>query len=750
MPWSHVVANEKFGFLITESGGGYSWFANSRENKLTTWSNDPIEDCPAEVLYVHDEQTGRVWLPLTSTDPATTTWARYGAGYARFVQEFDGLTQETTLSVDQAAAVKFVRLKLTNTSAKPRSLRVSYFAEWVLGVVREQTHLHLRTEFDPQSQAIFCRNPFHPDYPGQVAFLKVLGNVCGYSGDRASFFGRNGAWNSPAGLAAEELDRRTGSSFDPCAVVQTAVQVPPRQTVEVTFLLGSGDDEADARRILQKFSSPEVVTAAIHQNCDEWQAILTAVQVTTPNRALDLLMNQWLLYQVLCCRMWARSAFYQSGGAYGFRDQLQDSMAVVYSRPDLVREHLLRAAARQYRAGDVQHWWHPPQGKGTRTRFSDDLLWLPLAVSHYVRVTGDEQVLTESASFLDSPPLQPQEHERYEQPKTSNEAASLYEHCLRTIDRGLQFGSHGLPLMGCGDWNDGMNKVGEGGHGESVWVGWFLLVVIKEFLPLMRDRGDHTKAAEYEATVRDLRRALESQAWDGDWYRRAYFDDGTPLGSASNEECQIDSLAQTWAVFAEGDPERSRRAMQSAVKRLVDREHGLVLLFEPPFDKGAVDPGYIKGYLPGIRENGGQYTHAATWMIQALAELGETEEAISLLDLINPILHADSPAGVARYQVEPYVLAADVYGAAPHQGRGGWTWYTGSAAWLYRVILEKILGLQCTRTSQSLAPHVPDDWSGFEVVVRHDGASESLRWPAAEQRSAASRHSSGLPTSGGS
>ncbi|WP_254512986.1 GH36-type glycosyl hydrolase domain-containing protein [Anatilimnocola floriformis] len=733
MPWSHVVANEKLGFLITEAGGGYSWFANSRENKLTTWSNDPVEDCPAEVLYVQDETTGQIWTPMISS-PSATTWAHYGAGYARFTQANDGLQQETTLSIDQTEPVKIVRVKLTNNSSKPRSLRVSYFAEWVLGVVREQTHLHLRTDFDAGTQAVLCRNPFHPDYPNQVAFLKVLGSSSGYTADRAGFLGRHGSWAAPAGLNADELDRRTGTVLDPCAVVQSALQLAPRQTVEITFLLGSGDDEADARRILAKFNSPESAATAVRQNIEQWQKILTAVQVKTPNRSLDLLMNQWLLYQVLCCRMWARSAFYQSGGAYGFRDQLQDSMAVVYSRPDLMREHLLRAAARQYRAGDVQHWWHPPHGKGTRTRFSDDLLWLPLAVGHYVRVTGDDQVLAETVTFLDSPPLQPHEHERYEQPKVSNESASLYEHCLRTIDRGLQFGAHGLPLMGCGDWNDGMNKVGEGGKGESVWVGWFLLVVMDEFLPLMRERGDVTKATEYEATMRELRRALELHCWDGEWYRRAYFDDGSPLGSKQNDECQIDSLAQTWAVFAGGDPERARKGMQSAVKRLVDRQHGLVLLFEPPFDKGAMDPGYIKGYLPGIRENGGQYTHAATWMIQALAELGEADQALSLLDLINPILHADSPDKVARYQVEPYVLAADVYGAAPHQGRGGWTWYTGSASWLYRVILEKMLGLQATADGLSLAPHAPEMWAGFEITVQHNGGKQTLTWPNSAER----------------
>lgn len=731
MPWSHVVANEKAGFLVTESGGGYTWFGNSRENKLTTWCNDPISDPAAEFLYVQDEASREIWQQLApSTNDAITTWAHYGAGYARFVQQRSGLEQETLLSVDRSEPVKFIRLKLTNNSSQARSLRITYFAEVVLGVAREQTHLHLQTEFDVATQALFCRNPFHSEFPGQVAFLKVLGTTASYSTDRGTFLGRHGSHEQPAALqAGQPLDGRTGLALDPCAAVQTLINLPPRQTVEITFLFGAADDEAAARRLLEKFQSPAAVTSAIRDHLLSWQQVLTTVQVKTPNRSLDLLVNRWLLYQVLCCRMWARSAFYQAGGAFGFRDQLQDSMAVVYSRPDLMREHLLRAAARQYRAGDVQHWWHPPKGKGTRTRFSDDLLWLPFAVSHYLRVTGDNGVLDEAVSFVESTPFQPHEQERYEQPRVTAETASLYEHCLRTIDRGMQFGAHGLPLMGCGDWNDGMNKVGEEGHGESVWVGWFLLVLVEEFLPVMRSRGDAAKAEQYEAAVSELRRALELHAWDGQWYRRAYFDDGTPLGSITNEECQIDSLAQTWAVFANAEPARVRQAMQSAVRQLVDRKNGIVQLFTPPFDNGTVDPGYIKGYLPGIRENGGQYTHAATWMIQALAELGETEQALSLFDLINPIRHTNSPAGVARYQCEPYVIAADVYGVAPHQGRGGWTWYTGSASWLYRVVLEKLLGLQWTAEGLTLNPQVPDEWPGFEVVVQREGKTERLSWP---------------------
>jgi cyclic beta-1,2-glucan synthetase len=736
MPWSQVVANPRLGFLVTEAGGGYTWFENSRENKLTSWSNDPVSDPPGEVLYVHDEASGETWMPLASVyrpggtankSAESESWAHYGAGYARFIRHEATLSQEVLLSVAKEAPVKFIRLKLTNRSSQPKNLTVSYYAELVLGVSREQTQLHLQTEFDAANQAIFCRNPYHPEYAQQVAFLKSLSATSGYTTDRAEFLGRNGDWHRPRGLPAKQLEQRTGVGFDPGAVVQTRVALGPQQTAEVVFILGAAADDAEARQLLKQFNSPAAVEQATQEQLAEWEEILTTVQVKTPNRSLDLLLNRWLLYQVLCCRMWARSAFYQSGGAFGFRDQLQDSLALIYSRPLLVREHFLRAAARQYKQGDVQHWWHPPLGKGTRTRFSDDLLWLPFAVSHYVRVTGDQDVLNEVASFLESPPLQPHEHERYEQPKTSSESASLYEHCVRAIDRGLQFGPHGLPLMGCGDWNDGMNKVGEGGQGESVWVGWFLLVLIRDFLPLMQARGDSAKAQTFETAARELRAALELHAWDGEWYRRAYFDDGRPLGSAENDECQIDSLAQTWAVFANADENRARQGVHAAARRLVNRDAGIVLLFTPPFDKGELNPGYIKGYLPGIRENGGQYTHAATWLIQAFAEMGETQQAMSLFDLINPILHTRSREKVTHYQPEPYVIAADVYGVPPHAGRGGWTWYTGSAAWLYRVALEKILGLQIEAGSAVLKPQVPDSWQEFEVRVRYGRNNVTLR-----------------------
>ena len=734
MPWSQVVANERLGFLATESGGGYTWFENSRENKLTTWSNDPVSDSPSELLYVKDLDTKQTWLPFTclprtsnaTHDAVNEGWAKYGAGYAVFEKQDASWTQRVHLSVAESDPVKFIELKLTNRAPVRRNISVTYFAELVLGVTREQAHWHLQSTIDDDARALICRNPYHPEYSSQTVFVKSLEAISSYTADRAEFLGRNGSWEKPAGLRRSELMRRTGVGFDPCAALQVTASLEPGETRVFTFMLGAGRDEAEANALLKKYSTREAVDQAREASFSMWRTTLGRVQVKTPNRSLDILVNYWLIYQVLSCRMWGRSAFYQSGGAFGFRDQLQDSMAIVYSRPDLVRAHLLLAASRQFVQGDVQHWWHPPLGKGTRTRFSDDLLWLAFTTCHYVQVTRDAAVLDEVVPFLESPELKEHEIERYEMPRVSTESASLYEHCIRAMNKAMKFGVHGLPLMGCGDWNDGMNKVGEGGKGESVWVGWFLLVLIKKFEPVMRARGDDENLQRFQAISASLREALETQAWDGAWYRRAYFDDGSPLGSAQNDECQIDSLTQSWAVFADANAERSRGAMAEAVKRLVQVDAGLILLFTPPFDQGESDPGYIKGYLPGIRENGGQYTHAATWMIQALAQLGENEKAMELLNLINPINHTLTPEAVGRYQTEPYVIAADVYGVHPHEGRGGWTWYTGSAAWLYRVIVEKQLGLTVSGDDVSLEPHLPANWKEIEVTLTNP--PKSLKW----------------------
>ncbi len=722
MPWSNIMANPRLGCLVTESGGGYTWMQNSRENKLTTWANDPVSDPPSEILSLRDEATLEWWTPLSVSSlhehGEDESLVRHRQGATQFRSHSHGIAQVVTVAVATSEPVKFVLVSLQNQSGVPRQLSATYYVEWVLGVSREQTQLHIVTDIDSSAQAVMARNAYHPDYPDQAAFLRVVGPNSSFTADRQAFIGRNRDLWRPAAMAERTLSAQSGAGLDPCGAARSIISLQPGEMVEIAFVIGCGSDNNEATTLLQSYATIPAVQEAIAGALQQWDDILQTVEVKTPNRALDILVNRWLIYQTLSCRMWGRSAYYQSGGAYGFRDQLQDAMALVYSRPSLVREHLLRAAEHQYIEGDVQHWWHPPKGRGTRTRFSDDLLWLPFAVAHYVSITGDAAVLDEVVPFLQSPLLEPHEQERYELPQISSETGTLYEHCCRAIARGFRTGEHGLPLMGCGDWNDGMNKVGHDGRGESVWVGWFLLVLLDRFLPLMDARRDSVSADDYRHRAEALRTALETQAWDGEWYRRAYFDDGTPLGSHLNDECQIDSLTQSWAVMAGARTDRTEKAMAAAIERLVSTDARLIALFTPPFDKTALDPGYIKGYLPGVRENGGQYTHAALWLIQALALQGDGDGAMKLFDLINPIHHTETAEEVQTYQVEPYVMAADVYSVAPHTGRGGWTWYTGSASWTYRIAVESLLGMRMQREGISFSPRVPQDWSSFEVTVR--------------------------------
>jgi len=723
-PWINVIANPSFGFLVSESGGGYTWAGNSQSNRLTPWTNDPVADPPGEVIYLRDDVSGDLWTPTPLPLAAGPTLVRHGQGYTVFEQSGQGLAHELTLLVPPDASVKLFRLKIRNLEDRSRRLSAAFYAEWVLGTLRDQAPLQVLTEIDPESGALLARNPASMDFASRVAFADVNLRPRTLSADRTEFLGRNGSVAAPAALRREELSGRAGPALDPCAALLARFRLGPGEEKEIVFLLGQAADIDEARRLVRQYKEPGRTTHALTDAKRQWDDILGTVQVRTPNPALDLMLNRWLLYQTLACRIWGRSAFYQSGGAYGFRDQLQDVMALVHGDANEARAHILRAAARQFIEGDVQHWWHPPAGRGIRTRFSDDLLWLPLVVAHYVSTTGDRGILDENVPYLQGPLLKPEEEEEYGLPQPSDQSSTVFEHCVRAIDRSLRLGSHGLPLMGTGDWNDGMNKVGAGGKGESVWVAWFLLTILDRFIPLARARGEGERAERYRDEADRLRAAVEEHAWDGHWYRRAYFDDGTPLGSTVNDECRIDSLAQTWAVISgQADPRRAQEAMISVEKMLVRRADKLILLFTPPFDQGTLEPGYIKGYLPGIRENGGQYTHAATWVVQATAMLGQGTLAGELFDLLNPISHAATPEDVARYKVEPYVAVADNYGHPPHVGRGGWTWYTGSSGWLYRVGLENMLGFQRRGDLLAIHPCVPATWREFEITYRHGSAT---------------------------
>ncbi len=720
-PWVNVVANPAVGFVASEAGSGFTWTVNSQSNRLTPWSNDPVSDPPGEVVYLRDEETGEVWsptpLPVPSWEP---TLVRHGQGYTVYERNTHGLAHELTLFVPPEDPVKLIRLKVRAAgNERPRRLSATFYAEWVLGLNRDTAAMHVLTQVDDETGALLARNPFRIDFSGRVAFADVDRRPRTLTADRLAFLGRHGSPAAPAAMGRQELAERVGAAIDPCAAFQVHLEIRPGAEAEVVFLIGEADDVETARALVRRYREPGRAAQALQEIKDAWDKRLGTVQVRTPDPALDLLANRWLLYQVLACRYWGRSGFYQSGGAYGFRDQLQDVMALVHAAPDVTRAHILRAAARQFLEGDVQHWWHPPTGRGIRTRISDDPAWLPFVAGYYIDATGDAAILDEPVDYLEAPPLKPEQEDDYRLAAPAGRPGPLYEHCVKGLERVDHRGAHGLPLMGHGDWNDGMNLVGAGGKGESVWLAWFAIAVFRQFAGLAEARGDPARAADLRRRADELAAACEKSAWDGDWYRRAYFDDGTPLGSARSPACQIDSLAQTWAVLcAAADPEHARRAMEAALARLVDRQGRLILLFTPPFDAEPIDPGYIKGYLPGIRENGGQYTHAAAWVVQAFAALRRGRLAAELLTILNPIRHAEDPQGVETYKVEPYVVAGDVYSRPPHVGRGGWTWYTGSASWIYRTILESILGLRRHGDRLTIDPCIPPDWRDYEITYR--------------------------------
>jgi cyclic beta-1,2-glucan synthetase len=718
-PWTNIIANPSFGFQVTADGGGYSWWHNSRENQVSPWSNDPVADRPGEVFYVRDEESGAVWGPTAS--PTRVKGGRYqvhhGMGYSRFLSAANGIELDLLQFVPVEDPIKISRLTLRNTTQRTRRLSVTAYVEWVLGPSRAVTAPMIVTERD-SSGAILAHNPWNTSFGSYVAFAAMPGREVHVTADRREFLGRNGTLVRPAALARQQrLSGRVGAGLDPCAGLQSGMELHPGQSLEVVFLLGATETAEHVRQLLAAYAEADLdaVLAAVAR---QWDDVVGVTQVKTPDRSMDIMLNGWLLYQTLACRIWARAGFYQASGAFGFRDQLQDGMALVAVRPDLTRAHLIRAAGRQFPEGDVQHWWLPPSGQGVRTRISDDRVWLAYACSRYLQVTADTPVLDEAIPFLSGPQLGEHEHEAYFTPSVSETTASLYEHCALGLDDALATGRHGLPLIGTGDWNDGMSRVGEGGKGESVWLAWFLYTTLQQFAPVAEARGDMSRAQKWRDHAATLQASIEREAWDGGWYRRGYFDDGTPLGSVASSECRIDAIAQSWAVISgAAEPVRATQAMAALDDQLIRRHDGLALLFTPPFDRTPLDPGYIKGYPPGLRENGGQYTHAGTWSVIALALRGEGDKAGELFAMLNPINHSLTSADAYRYKVEPYVIAADIYSASGHVGRGGWTWYTGSAGWFYRAGSESILGLQHQGETLQIDPCIPRAWKRFEALI---------------------------------
>ena len=732
MPWINVLANEQFGGLVSETGAGATWARNSQVNRLTPWSNDPVSDPHGEALYLRDETDGAYWSPLPGPVPAACDYVvAHGFGYSRYQSRFGELEQTVTAFVARQAPLKCLRLQLRNHGSAARELSLFGYQQLVLGTLPPAAGA-IRSW--PAGEWLCAAQTGSGAFAGAVVYAGLLAegvtvqtrdSTC----DRASFIGPLGSARRPRALGEPVLDGRHGEGLDACFGQRLRFRLDAGQSAEFCLLLGEAADAESFEALTAGYGTPAALRAAEEEVRAWWRQSLSGLAVRTPSPEIDHLVNGWLPYQALACRIWARTAYYQSSGAYGFRDQLQDAGNLSLLWPERTRSQILLHARQQFVEGDVLHWWHePPLAAGLRTRFADDLLWLPQVTAAYLRATGDASVLDEPCRLLQAPPLKPGEDENYLTPSEAG-AASLYEHCCRALDRSLAVGAHGLPLMGTGDWNDGMNRVGREGRGESVWMGFFLYAILGEFVPIAEARGDHTRAARYHAHRAALQAAVNTAGWDGAWYRRAYYDNGSVMGSHDAAECRIDGLAQAWAVLSGAAPaERAAQAMDAAEAQLIDEEAGLLRLLTPPFVDTPEDPGYIKGYVAGVRENGGQYTHAACWMVAALAKLGRRERAARLLTRLSPLWHSRDAAAQARYRVEPYVIAADIYGAAPHIGRGGWTWYTGSAGWAWRVAVESVLGLSIEQGQWlCFAPCVPDEWPGYTLDYRHPASGGEYR-----------------------
>jgi len=720
-PWVNVLANPNFGTIVSENGPTYTWSNNAHEFRLTPWNNDPVSDSSGEAFYIRDEETGHFWSPTPSPVCGIGPYvSRHGFGYSVYEHTEGGIRSELWVYVATDASIKFSVLKVRNVSDRPRRLSATGYVELVLGDLRSKSMMHVITEIDSASGTILARNSYNPEFPNQIVFFQTDDTINTLTCDRTEFLGRNGTVQNPAVMTRSHLSGKTGAALDSCAAIQVPFDLDDGQEREIIFKFGVCQDSKEIETLVRRFRGPIDAHSALESVWQYWNYTLGAVQVETPDPSLNVLANGWLLYQTLACRIWARSGYYQSGGAFGFRDQLQDVMSLIHTKPDMLRDQILLCASRQFIEGDVQHWWHPPSGRGVRTHCSDDYLWLPLATCRYVLSTGDTGILDEIVNFLEGREVKQEDDSYYDLPNRSDETATLYNHCVRSIKRGLRFGEHGLPFIGTGDWNDGMNLVGNLGKGESVWLGFFLYEVLTQFIKIADLKSDHSFLDLCKNEAATLRRNIEQNGWDGKWYRRAYFDDGTPLGSVNNSECRIDSIAQSWSVLScAGDTNRSKLAMEALNKYLVRRNSSLIQLLDPPFDKSDLNPGYIKGYVPGVRENGGQYTHAAIWATMAYASLGDSKHAWELLSIINPVNHGRTQEGINTYKVEPYVVAADVYAISPHIGRGGWTWYTGSAGWMYRLIMESLLGLRLEVDKLFIEPCLPSDWQTYRVSYRY-------------------------------
>jgi cellobiose phosphorylase len=727
VPWINVVANKKFGFQISESGGGFTWAYNSRENKITPWSNDPVTDRASEAIYILDETTGIIMTPMSLGKSDRGIYRiRHGIGYSTFLHEEEQLIQELTVFTPLEEPVKLWMLKLTNQSDKIRYLSLSYYVEWVIGTNREHTNSYIYTGYNKEQDYFYAKNLYTFNFEDNISFMFSSECINGYTGDRQEFLGNKGSVQNPRGADAQ-LSKNTGACYDSCGAIQTSIEIMPNESKTVLFALGQSNNRNEIKELRNKYKDITNASKELDKVRLYWDELLGIIKVKTNDRAVDLLVNKWLLYQTISCRLNAKTAFYQCGGAIGFRDQLQDTLALQLADPGALHRQILIACSRQFEEGDVQHWWHPPQGVGVRTKITDDLLWLPYAVAVYIRTTGDYSVLTEEVNYIKGALLDENKHEIMFTPETSEKSGSVYEHCRKTIQR-TNFGRHGIPLMGGGDWNDGMNEVGIGGTGESVWLGWFFYKVLTEFIPLCYHERDVEYARELEQKKEELQKSIEENCWDGQWYLRAFYDDGSKLGSKDNDECMIDSISQSWSIISKaGSKEKTIKAMKSAWRYLVKEEEYMSLLLFPPFNKTEKNPGYIKNYLPGIRENGGQYTHAAVWLAIATAMMGDYNMAHKLFTMLNPIHITSNRRDALRYEKEPYVMIADISLSPPYTGRGGWSWYTGSAGWMYQGLVFWFLGIRKEADTLIIDPATPSGFGDYTIWYRYGTAEYEIR-----------------------
>lgn len=726
-PWINVVSNKSFGFQISESGAGFTWSVNSRENKLTPWSNDPVSDSASEAIYVLDEITGEVMTPMSLGRSDKGTYrVRHGFGYSRFLHEEAQVDQELTVFTPLDESLKLWSLKLTNHSDRVKYLSLTYYVEWVMGTQREQTNPYILTAYDNEHECLYTKNIYTMDFQNTYSYLFSSETIVGYTGDRQEFLGQKGSIREPRG-AETKLSCNTGVCYDSCGAISVSAAIQPQESRILLFGLGQSGSLQEIYKIRNKYREVHAAQKELDRVKAYWDGLLGTVKVKTKDRAVDILLNGWLLYQTVSCRIQARAGFYQCGGAYGYRDQLQDTLSLLLADPDILRRQILIACSRQFEEGDVQHWWHPPMGIGVRTRITDDLLWLPYCTAAYIRSTGDASILKEVVPYIKGPVLKEDQQDVMFTPEVSDRSESVYEHCKKAIDR-TGFGEHGLPLMGGGDWNDGMNEVGMLGKGESVWLAWFFYTVLGDFIPLCSQEGDKAYGRELEQKREALLQSIEEHAWDGEWYLRAFYDDGSKLGSKENDECRIDSISQSWSVISKGGKEeRSKTAMQSAYRYLVREEEALSLLLAPPFNKTSKNPGYIKNYIPGIRENGGQYTHAAVWLAIAASMLRDYHMAQTLFTILNPVHITQNRKDVLRYEKEPYVMTADISLSPPYTGRGGWSWYTGSAGWMYQGLLSWFLGIRKEGDQLVIDPATPAGFGDFSIEYKYGKSLYEIR-----------------------